>query len=310
MANERTMSGRAWSELFLIATIWGGSFLSVRIALNDIAFPAVVAHRVFWAAVALWVWVLARRLPLPKGWRVWRAFFVMGLLNNVLPFSLLAWGQQYVATGLTSVLNASTAVFAPIVAAIFLSDEQLSRRKALGTAVGFSGVVVAIGPGVLTGLDLTSLGQLAFLGSSLCYALAGVWGRVHLSHLRPEVAAAGMLTVSSTIAVPAALLFSNGRLFPTSPEGLLATGYISLVATALAFLVFWRVMAMAGVANLLLVTMLIPPIAIALGAAVLGETLAPSAYGGFLLLALGLVIIDGRLVRRVKQRLSSTISMR
>ena len=298
---SHTISARAWGLMALLALLWGAVFLSVRIALDEIPPMTVVAHRVGWASVVLWAYVFARRMPLPRGRRVWIGFAGMGLLNNVIPFSLMAWGQLYIPSGLTSIFNATTAIFGVLVAAMLLADERLTRRKAIGVVIGFAGVVLAIGADSLRDFDITSLAQLAVLAGTLSYAFAGVWARKMLAGLAPQVAAAGMLTGSTLIMVPMAWYFDGPIQLDLAPRTLLALAYASIGATALAYLLYYRVLTLAGSGNLMLVTLLIAPIAIVLGALVLGETLPPNAYSGFALLALGLVIIDGRLIDRIRQ---------
>ena len=201
---QRTLSPRAWAELLLLSAVWGGSFLSIRVALDEIGPLTVVAHRVGWASLALWLAIAAMRLPVPRGARVWGAFAVMGLLNNLIPFGLMAWGQLHIPTGLTSILNAATAVWGVIVASLLFADERLTPRRAAGVALGFAGVVTAIGWRALAELDVRSLAQLAVLAGTVSYAFAGAWARVALGGLRPEVAAAGMLTTSTLVAIPLA----------------------------------------------------------------------------------------------------------
>lgn len=279
----------------LLALLWGGSFLSVRIALDEIGPLTSVAHRVFWAMLALWLAVWWMRLPVPRAPRVWAAFLVMGILNNALPFGLMAWGQLHIESGLTSILNAATAIFGVIAAAIFFADERITPRKAVGVVLGFAGVATAIGLENLRHLDLRSLAQLAVIGGAMSYALAGVWARSRLAGQQPQVAAAGMLTGSTLVMVPLAWLVEGTPRADLLPETILAIAYYALAASALAYLLYYRVLAMVGSGNLLLVTLLVAPVAILLGAVILGETLRPAAYGGFALLALGLIVLDGRL---------------
>lgn len=300
MYEQKNISGRAWAELLLLAIIWGGSFLSVRVALDEIGFVSVVAHRVFWAALVLWAVVALLRLPVPRDLRIWGAFLVMGLLNNVIPFSLMAWGQLYIETGLTSILNAATAIFGVLVAAMVFRDERLTLRRGLGVTAGFGGVAIAIGLNNLAQFDLRSLAQLAVLGGAISYALAGSWARSTLSGLSPQVAAAGMLTGSSLIMLPAAVVLEGMPSLTLQADTIVAIAYYSLVATALAYLLYYRVLAMAGSGNLMLCTLLIPPVAIALGVWVRGENLSLQAYLGFSVLALGLLLLDGRILRRPK----------
>lgn len=299
---QKTISPRAWAEMILLGVIWGGVFLSVRIALNEIGVLTSVAHRTFWAAIILWGIVIFRRIPVPTSPPIWAAFFAMGLLNNVIPFTLLNWSQLHIESGLTSILNATTAIFGVLVAAIAFADERLTLRKVIGVLVGFFGVATAIGLENLLHFDLRSLAQLAVIAATFSYALAGAWARKNLAHLPPLIAAAGMLTGSATIMVPLAWCIEGPISFALQPVTWAAIGYFTVIATVLAFLLYYRVLAMAGAGNLMLVTLLIPPFAILLGAAVLGETLDPRAFMGFGLLAVGLLIIDGRMERIVRNR--------
>ncbi|MEP2889315.1 DMT family transporter [Tateyamaria sp.] len=294
MTVQKTMTGRAWAEMILLACIWGGSFLAIRIALDEVSPLTSVAHRTGWAMLALWGVVALMRLPIPRAPRIWVGFLGMGLLNNVIPFGLMAWGQLYIETGLTSILNASTAIFGVIAAAIFLADERITRRKAVGVALGFFGVATAIGLENFTNFDLHNLAQLAVIAGTVSYALAGVWARHFLGDLPPQVAAAGMLTGATLVTVPLAWMVEGPISLDMQPTTMAAIAYYAIIASAGAYLLYYRVLAMAGSGNLMLVTLLVAPIAITLGAIVRGETLSPNAFVGFALLALGLIILDGR----------------
>ncbi len=298
MTAQRIIPARTWAELFLLALIWGGSFLAIRLALDEVPFVTSVAHRVFWAALILWGYVFLRGLQLPTRRSDWTALFVMGLLNNVIPFSLMAWGQLHIPTGLTSVFNAGTAIFGVVVAALLLADERLTARKAIGSTIGFLGVATAIGLDALRDFDVTSLAQLAVIGGTISYAFASVWARVKMAHLSPQVAAAGMLTGSAVVIVPAAFLMDGVPSFDLSLTAIGAIAYYVIFATAGAYLLYYRILAAAGSANTMIVTLLIPPVSIVLGAWVLDENLSPNVYAGLGLLALGLIILDGRLLRR------------
>ena len=289
---QKTISPRAWAELLLLSLIWGASFLSIRVALNEIGPLTAVAHRTGWAMLILWAYVVIRRLSIPTDLRIWAAFFVMGLLNNVIPFSLMAWGQLYIATGLTSILNAATAIFGVTAAAVFFADERLSARKGVGVALGFIGVSTAIGLAAFQDFDIRALGQLAVIGGTISYALAGVWARKTLGQLRPQVAAAGMLTGASIITIPVAWLVEGPISLSLQPQTWAAIAYYAILATAIAYLLYYRVLAMAGSGNLMLCTLLVAPVAIVLGAIVLGEALPLRAYIGFVILGLGSGLIS------------------
>ena len=293
-----TMSQRAWAELLLLAGIWGASFFSIAIAQREIGPVTVVLHRVGWAALLLWAVVLAMRLPVPRGWRVWGALLLMGCLNNVIPFTLMSWGQTRIESGLVSIFNAMTAPLGVIVAALLLADERLTRRRLAGVLVAFAGALAIIGPDRLGALDPRALGQWAVLGGALSYALASSWAKLHLRGLPPPVAAAGMLTGSTAVMVPLVLVTEGVPSLDLAAPTWTAIAYYAVFATAGAYLLYYRVLAMAGAGNLMLVTLLIPPVAILLGWAFLAERLPPQAFGGFALIALGLAILDGRLFRR------------
>ena len=295
MTQQKTLSGRAWAELALLSGIWGASFLSVRIALDEVGFMTSVAYRVGLAATVLWAVVLLRRIPMPTSPRIWGAFLVMGFLNNAIPFSLMAWAQRSIESGLTSILNSATAIFGVAVAALAFRDERLTIRRTLGASLGFLGVATAIGLENLLSFDIRSLAQLAVVGGALSYAIAGAWARATLSDMPPQLAAAGMLAGSSLVMIPAAIWLEGTPNFDLRFETWVAIGYLSVIATAGAYLLYYRVLAMAGSGNLMLCTLLVPPVAIVLGALARGESLELRAFAGFAILAFGMLLLDGRL---------------
>jgi len=178
------------------------------------------------------------------------------------------------------------------------ADERLTIRKVVGVTLGFAGVATAIGLDSFASFDLRSSAQLAVLAGTLSYAFASAWARARLGHLSPQVAAAGMLTGSTLMLLPAALIIDGPIRFDLQPVTWTAIAYYALFATAGAYLLYYRILAMAGSGNLMLVTLLIPPVAIVLGVAILGEDLRPQAYGGFALLAVGLLVLNGTLFKR------------
>jgi drug/metabolite transporter (DMT)-like permease len=302
MIDQKNLTGRAWAEMMLLAMIWGGSFLSIRVALDEISPLASVAHRTTWAMLVLWGVIAIMRIPLPRDPKIWFSFLVMGLLNNVIPFTLMAWGQLYIESGLTSILNAFTAVVGVVIASLFFADERISLRKGIGVVLGFFGVAVAIGLENFRTLDLRSMAQLAVIGGTVAYAIAGVWARKRLVGMPPQLAAAGMLTGSTVIMLPLAYFIDGPLSFDLEARTMWAIGYYAIIATAFAYLLYYRVLAMAGSGNLMLVTLLVAPIAITLGAVVLGEKLGTNTYFGFAILAVGLIILDGRVWKAMQRR--------
>ncbi len=293
-ASPPSLSPRIWGELALLGAIWGASFLAIKLALDEVPVFTLVAHRVVWACAILWAYVWWRGLPVPKHAGLWGALLMMGVLNNVIPFTLMAWGQQFIETGLTSIFNAATAVFGVLVAAMVFTDERLTPRRFTGVCIAFLGVAIAIGLEALAQFDLRSIAQLAVLAGTLSYAIAAAWARHHLSGLKPQVAAAGMLTGASLVMVPLALVVDGPPRLPQDPVTYAAIGYFAILGTAVAYLLYYRILAAAGSGNAMIVTLLIPPIAILLGWVVLGERLSPNAFLGFAVLAVGLVLLNQR----------------
>ena len=298
MEQQKKLTLRAWAELALLAVVWGGSFLGFGLAVREIPTFTIVAFRVTGGALVLWAYVYWRGLAMPWSSKAWLCFLGMGLLNNVIPFSLIAWGQLLVPSGLASIFNASTAIFGVLLAALFFADEKLTARKMCGVVIGFCGVVTAIGLSALSEFSLQSVSQLAFICASISYAFAGSFGRGFLAGYRPQVAATGMTTASALFILPIALGVDGVPTLDYSAPTWWALAYLAIGATAFAYLLYYRVLEMAGSGNLLLVTLLAAPVAIVLGAVVLGETLDARVYVGFGILSLGLLVLDGRVLRR------------
>jgi len=289
------MTGLTWATMGVLAVIWGGSFLSIHKALEGMGPLTVVAFRLSGAAVTLWGLALLRGWPIPRGVAPWFAFAVMGLLNNALPFSLISWGQQTVPSGLASILNAATAIFGVLIAAIFLPDEKLTPNRAAGVVIGFAGVATAIGLSNFAELDLKAISQLAIIAAAFCYGLSGPWSRTMLKGVPPRIAALGMVSCSTLMMWPVALIQEGAPSFSYSGGVWVSLAYLSVVATAVAYLLLYWLLPRAGAGNTSLVTLLVAPIAIVLGAVVLNEALPVHAYGGFALIAVGLIVLDGRI---------------
>jgi drug/metabolite transporter (DMT)-like permease len=297
--------------LVTLSILWGGSFFFAEVALEALPPLSVVFARVAIGALALLVLVHAAGLRLPRGLRLWRAFFVMGALNNLIPFSLIVWGQTAITGGLAAILNATTPLFTVVLAHILTRDERLTLAKLAGVAVGFLGVAVMIGPQVLGGLatgglDIGGLGiailaHLAVLGAALSYAFAGIYGR-RFRDTPPLITATGQVTASTILLCPLALMVDQPwTLALPDPEitwaivgALLGLG---LLSTAAAYVIYFRILASAGATNLLLVTFLIPVSAILLGVMVLSEQLTAAQLAGMGLIALALAAINGRVPR-------------
>ena len=292
------MSGRDWTILIVLSVIWGGSFFFIEIGLRSIAPLSLVLMRVALAAAALWLFLWARgiRADLPK--EAVPAFFILAFLNNVLPFILFAYGQREIASGLASILNATTPIWGVVVAHLFTDDERMTPAKVAGVLLGFAGVAVLIGGDFLKEIGANVLAQLACLVATLSYALSGVYGRrFKAMGVAPTSVARGQLTASTLMMLPLVLIFEQPwRAASPTLESFAAIAALALFCTALAYILYFQLLASAGATNSLLVTFLIPVTAILLGWAFLGELLEPRHFAGMALIGLGLAAIDGRLL--------------
>ena len=297
--SARSMSGSDWLLLIVLSILWGGSFFFAKVAVAELPPLTIVLARVIIAAAALHLLVIATGQRMPGDLRLWRDFLVMGLLNNAIPFSLIFWGQKEIASGLASILNATTPLFTVLVAQALTRDEKATPAKLTGVVLGIGGVALMIGLDRAAGLGAHLLSELAVLAAAVSYAFAGVFGRRFRSR-PPLVVAAGQLTGSSILILPMALLVDRPWTHAMPSAGVWAALIgLALLSTALAYVIFFRILARAGATNLLLVTFLIPVSALMLGIAFLGERMTAHQLIGMLLIGLGLAVIDGRLTRMV-----------
>jgi drug/metabolite transporter (DMT)-like permease len=300
---QRSMNATEWALLLLLAVLWGGSFFFAKVALATIPALTLVALRTGIAALALLVFLAVRGIALPRSAKAWGRYLVMGLLNNAIPFALINWGQTQIDSGLAAILNATTPLFTVLLAHLVTADERLTRNRVAGVVLGFAGVVVMIGPSALRGLGLAGLGKLAVVGAACSYACAGLYGR-RLALLPPVANACGMLVASSLVMLAVALVVDGpggfARGLAAGPPIWASLAALALLSTALAYIVYFRILATAGATNLLLVTFLIPVSALLLGGLVLGERPDWTSFAGMALIFLGLGAVDGRLLARLK----------
>ncbi|MGO4706285.1 DMT family transporter [Microvirga sp. 2MCAF38] len=296
---QPTMNARDWALLIGLSIVWGGSFLFVGIAVKELPPFTIVALRVSIAAIALIGVLRVMGVGLPRDRKVWAAFFGMGVLNNVIPFLLIVWGQGHIASGLASILNATTPLFTVIVAHFLTSDERLTGRRLGGVVLGFIGVAVMIGGAALQALNANVLAQIAVLGAALSYAFASVFGRrFKAMGVQPIATATGQLTASSILLLPLALFADRPWTLPMPHMSTcLAILGLALVSSAFAYILFFRLLASAGATNTGLVTFLIPVSAILFGVLFLGEVLSTKQVLGMALIGSGLLVMDGRVLR-------------
>ena len=292
--------------LIVLSVLWGGSFFFFEVLLEYWQPLTIVTLRVAIAALVLWCVVLGRRVPMPKTGKAWMALLVVGILNNALPFFLIVWGQTHITAGMSSILNATTPFFTVVVAGALLADERITGLKLVGVVLGLIGTIVMIGPEVLLNGFRSGgvLGQLAVIGAAISYAFAGVWSRRFKEMgITPLVIAVGQTTMAAILLLPMALIVEAPlqTLSGASIEIWAAMIGLAVFSTALAYLLYFRLIATAGATNASLVTFLVPISAIILGVMFLAEPFTRPQAIGMALIGLGLVTMDGRLFKRFKR---------
>ncbi|OGT79088.1 MAG: ABC transporter permease [Gammaproteobacteria bacterium RIFCSPLOWO2_02_FULL_61_13] len=302
------MGAGEWGMLFTLALLWGGSFFFIDVAVRNLPPLTLVLLRLSGAALTLNITVRLIGIPLPHSWRQWRPFFPLSLIMCVLPFSLISWGQIWISSGLASILNATTPLFTLVIAHFLTVDEKLSRPRVVAVVLGLSGIVVMIGTAALRNIGSEVLAQFAVLGAAMSYGFAGVTGRGvqsagGLSHLAN---ATMMVTCAALLVLPVALLVDQPWRLPLPGPAVWGSVLgLAVMSTALAYILYFRLLSTAGAVNLTLVTFLVPVTSIALGTLVLHERLYANHVFGMALIAAGLLAIDGRLVSWLRARAGS-----
>lgn len=298
------MSAPDWLLLAILSLLWGGSFFFNALTVAEWPPLAVVLVRVGLAAACLLVIVRIAGLSMAVGGRMWLAFFGMGILNNLIPFSLFLWAQTQITSGLASILNATTPIFAVLVMHLF-GNEKATPLKLGGVLAGLAGVAVLMGPDALGGLGGNLPAQIACLAAAVSYAFSGLYAR-RFRDLPPLVTATGQLSATTLMTIPIVLVLHPPWELPVpTPKAALALVGLAVISTALAYAIFFRIMRSAGPSNVMLVTFLIPVSAILLGWGLLGEALLARHVLGMAAIFVGLALIDGRPMHRFRSRLCS-----
>ena len=292
---ELQMGREAWLLLITLSLLWGGAFFLAAYAVREIPPLTLVLLRVSLAAAILIIIGYFSGLRLPSNFNAWRPYFIMGLLNNCIPFALIFWGQIHIASGLAAIFNATTPLFTVVLVHFLANDEKLTVLRVFGVLSGIAGVAFMTGPELLSGIGENTLAQFAILAAALSYGFAGIFGR-RFAKDPPLVTASGQLSASTIILIPVVLFVE-----PVSSQsipGIHSIGAVvalAILCTALAYVIFFRILKLAGATNLSMVTFLIPVSAISLGAFFLDENIEFIQLVGLGFITLGLIAIDGRL---------------
>lgn len=299
---NRAMTPYEWALLVTLSILWGSSFLFVGVAVDEVPPFTLVTARLVIAAAILFTAIHAIGVALPGDRLSWRDFFIMGLINSVVPFCLIAWGQSHIASGLAAILISSAPLFALVLAHYATANEPMTPSRAGGVLVGFAGVVVMVGPSALSGVGGGFLPQLALVGAAGAYGLSVVFAtRFSRRGVVPLATATGQITAGSVVMLPIALFVDRPwTLALPSAEVLASVLAVAVLSTALAYIIYYRILSTAGSVNLILVNFLVPVTGVLLGGIVLGERLAPRHFLGMAAIGLGLAFVDGRLIKRLR----------
>lgn len=293
------MNAKEWLLLVILSMFWGSSFFLIKVALEELQPLTIVLGRVGLAAIALTIFVYLSGQRMPSCPRIWGAFFVMGALNNLIPFSLIVWGETQIDSSLAAIVNATTPLFTVVLAHLLNTKERLTSNRLVGVLFGLCGVIVLVGSEVLQGLQLHGFGQ-AVLGAAFSYSCAGIYGH-RFRELSSAVAAAGMLISTTIMTLPLVMLLEQPLSLKPNIASWGAMFGLGIFSTAISFLIYFYILAVAGATNVHLVTFLIPVSALLLGVFVLNERLNWHTFAGMALIFVGLVAIDGRLFSRFRK---------
>lgn len=295
-----SMTPIQWAMVIALSIVFGASFFFNGVIVRDLPPLTIVFFRVFLAAIALHLFLKATGRTMPWTPAAWRMFFIMGALNNVIPFTLIVYGQTQIASGVASILNATTPLFTVVVAHYLTADEKFTSLRGAGVVAGLAGVAIMMGGATLGGGWATVLAYLACLGAALGYAFAAIYGRgFRKADIDPLAVATGQVTASAVMMLPLMLLVDQPWLLSMPGlESVFALIALAVVSTAFAYILYFNILAGTGATNLMLVTFLVPVSAILLGIAFLDEVLLPRHMTGMALIGLGLALVDGRLFQR------------
>jgi drug/metabolite transporter (DMT)-like permease len=277
--------------LLLLGTIWGSSYLFIKIAVADVPVFTLVAGRLFFSALILWAIVLLARQHVPRERSLWGAYTMMGFFSGTLPYALITWGEQYIPSGLAALLQATMPLFTVIMVHWIIVDERMTWASAAGVAVGFVGVGVLMLPDLRTGLHANLLGQLAIVGASVSYAWAAIYARKRLRDEPPLINTLGQLTMGALLTLPLSLILE--RPFDLSPSAPALWSWLGLIVlgTVVAYVIYYALIERTSATFVSTVTYVIPVNGLIMGALVLDETLTPVVIVSLVLILIGVVLV-------------------
>jgi drug/metabolite transporter (DMT)-like permease len=285
--------------LLILGTLWGSSYLFIKIVVAEVPALTLVAGRLIAASIVMWIVLRVLGLSMPRSWSMWRSYVLLGLFGAAAPYVLITWGEQYISSGLASLLQSTTPIFTVLLSQIWISDERMTVGKVVGIILGFVGVVLLMLPDLRealagVGSRSTLLGQLVVVVSSLCYAWTALYARSRLRGQPPLVSATGQLTLGALWTLAAALLTGSSFRLSLSPQAWASWAGLILLGTVLAYGIYYTLIDRAGATFATMVTYIIPVNGLLLGALVLGEQLSLTVWISLALILAGVLLVRGR----------------
>ena len=292
------MKNKDWILVILLGLFWGSSFFFVEMLLSYLSPFMIVYLRVSIASIFLIVFIIIRGTKFKLSLKNLFNLFIMSLLNNIFPFLLITFGQQTTTGGLASILNANTSFIGILLASLFLPLERLNFYRLIGVSIGVLGVIIAIGYQNIIQLNHDDLGKYLILIATLSYGFAGVWGKLKLQNFTPIIAATGMLTMSTIILTPYAFTMHLEEIYSLNFFILKYAFVFAIICSVFAYFLYFKILESAGAGNLLICTIIIPPSSIFLNAFILDQIITFNECLGLIIIILGLIILDGRLINK------------
>ena len=290
------MSNRDWFLVISLGILWGASFLFVEVLLDLINPFLIVYFRVSIASVILVLFLYLSKIKFKSSYKMIYNLFVMALLNNVVPFLLIAYGQRTTTGGLASILNANTSLITILLASIFIPYEKLTVNRLLGVLIGLLGIIIAVGYESFSTIYDTSYGKFLILLATVSYSFAGIWAKMKLNDVPPLISATGMLTFSTVILSPFAAVYFYDDLMNLNFSIIFYSIMFALLCSVVAYFLYFKILEKTGAGNLLICTIIIPPASIILNSLVLGQVISTSELIGLIVITVGLIILDGRYI--------------
>ena len=293
------MANKDWLLVLSLGLFWGSSFFFVEVLLKYLSPFIIVYLRVCIASIFLILFIYIKGVKFQFTFNNFFNLSIMSILNNIFPFLLITFGQQSTSGGLASILNANTSFIAIILASLFLPLERLSLNRIVGVSIGILGIVIAVGYQNIFQLKNDDLGKYLIIIATISYGFAGVWGKLRLNNLSPIIAATGMLTISTIILTPYAITNHLVEIYSLNFYIFKYAFIFAIICSVFAYFLYFKILESAGTGNLLICTIIIPPSSIFLNAFFLDQNITTNEYLGLIVIILGLIILDGRLFKKI-----------